>query len=47
MAARGVVRDIRARRFEPNPDYAQLQDDFARICQTAVFGVETQPEVES
>ena len=45
--ARDVVRDIRARRFEPNPEYPHPQDDFGRICQTAVFGAETQPEVES
>ncbi|MHC4129554.1 MAG: PD-(D/E)XK nuclease family protein, partial [Planctomycetota bacterium] len=44
--ARDVVRDIRARRFDPNPDYAYPDDDLARICQTAVFGAETPPEDE-
>ncbi len=33
--ARGVVRDIRARRFEPNPKYPYQTDEFSRICQTA------------
>ncbi|MHC4768532.1 MAG: PD-(D/E)XK nuclease family protein, partial [Planctomycetota bacterium] len=45
--ARDVVRDIRARRFEPNPDYSYIHDDLARICQTAVFGAEAAQEVES
>jgi hypothetical protein len=44
--ARDVVRAIRARRFEPNPDFAHPVDDFARICQTSVFGAELPPEAE-
>jgi hypothetical protein len=45
--ARIVVRDIRAGRFEPNPDYRHRYDDFDRICQTMVFGSETPREAES
>jgi len=37
-AARDVVRNIRARRFEINDEYVSSYDDFARICQTTVFG---------
>jgi hypothetical protein len=45
--AREVVRGVRARRFEPNPDHTYVHDDFARICQTAVFGAEPPAEDES
>ena len=44
--ARDVVRGVRDRRFEPNPDHRYPHDDFARICQTAVFGGEASPEDE-
>jgi hypothetical protein len=44
--ARDVVRGVRARRFEPNPDYSYPFDDFGRICQTAVFGAEPPAEDE-
>lgn len=37
--ARGIVRDVRAGRFEMADDYpGHYQDDFSNICQTGVFG---------
>ena len=37
--ARGVVRDIRAGKFERNPDFPlHYRDAFETICQTRVFG---------
>jgi len=37
--ARGIVRDVRAGRFEMADDYpGHFQDDFSNICQTGVFG---------
>jgi hypothetical protein len=40
------VRRIRERRFEINPEYDNPYDDFARICQTNVFGAEAPREEE-
>ncbi len=37
--ARGIVRDVRAGRFEMADDYpGHYHDDFSNICQTGVFG---------
>ena len=38
--ARGVVRDIRAGQFDPNPSYGRVFDPFQRICQTLAFGAD-------
>jgi hypothetical protein len=44
--ARAVVRNIRAGRFDANPDYTRRFDEFARICQTFAFGDDDTAEVE-
>ena len=41
--AREVVRDIRAGRFDPNPDFHSNFDDVATICRTNVLGGDEEP----
>jgi hypothetical protein len=45
--ARQVVRDIRANRFDPNPEYDHSFDDFARICHRHVYAETEALEIEA
>ncbi len=45
--ARRVLKEIRQGAFEMRRDYRQSYDDFARICRTTAFVVDTEDEGES